>query len=168
MLAPDGPTKLFAAESTTKLGSTLVRNEGQTYFHWWLQKKADDQFVRQHRATQISTLRKELKDTFLGRSRGRNFVSGLASCGTRSSHRIEPYKYFATSPARLANQCKLGVNTLAGDSRPASAHRDALSATVLADGTWRRFQSMSPFYCHAKDCWDRALRARFVNATSLG
>ena len=97
---------------------------------------------------------------------GRILVSAPASRRTSSSKRIEPCWVCCDLPdpfgfpTRVA--CTLGVNTLPGYRRPASLHRDAASVTFLADGTWRRHQSMSPFNCHAMDFQHSALTARFV------
>ena len=81
------PPNFFPAESTTKLGSTLVRNEDQTYFH-------------------------------------------------RAEERQRP----VCSPTPQPMACKLGVNTIPGDSRPASAHHDGASSTFLG----RRHVSSPP------------------------
>ena len=57
---------------------------------------------------------------------------------TRSAQRAREKKKWSGILLRLAMACKLGVNTLPGDIRQASAQRDAAPATFL-----RRLQSMN-------------------------
>ena len=144
-MAPGEPTKRFSAESPTKLGASLVRNGDSPGRRPRLASS-------QHCATEIRLFPRRAQRKYLGQFRSRIVVSGPAS-RTSLSQQISPAWYFAW-PARLASRpiaCKLGVNTLPGDRRPASAHRDAPWATFLADGTWRRLQSMSPCNCHARN-----------------
>ena len=128
---PDEPTKLFSAECTKQnLVQTLIRNEDQTCFHCWPAQgrprlacsTAPHHFKR--------VLHKELEKEFLGRTRGGISASAPASCGARFSKRIESFQ-LRKAASRPDQKIVLGVSTLPGDSKPASAHRDAASATFL-------------------------------------
>ena len=78
-----------------------------------------------------------------GAGTSRAFLRAAAHAFLKGS---SPAGYFATSPAHLASRpkdCRLGVNTLPRDSRPASAHEMLRRQHSWSTAPWRRLQSKS-------------------------
>ena len=122
---------------------------------------------RQHRATQIHTSRGELEDENSWPAEEQHSCEW--SCELRHKHFAadsSPARHSTTSasPFSLLTNClqtgrKCTLQRQEGLHLPTETPRRQHSWPT---GTWRRLQSMSPNNCHARDCQQRALRARFV------
>ena len=162
---PAQPTKFFSAESTTHVDQRSVAAEVKH-----ISAAASIGASMPSLPSNTAKLRCAFHARSSRKNLWANFHAGLLCLGLQAAAQdfpsgSSPARYFAISPTRLASRpiaCKLSVKTLLGDESLASAHRDDASHTFLADGTWLRLQSMSPYSCQARDWRHNALRARCV------